>query len=849
MGAVAACTTAKNRGDMTNRPSGDQLPPSTDEVPPPLPDVAPPVWDQVPAYLLHRQQWLLWKFEHKAGQAKPAKMPYYVTGGRRTGDQGSDKDRQRLATLEVARKAFERGGFHGVGFAFLPEDGLIGIDIDGAIDPHTGEVSARCQSIVRACNSFTEYSPSGKGVHIIVQGTTTTNKCNDIGLEMFCGRQYFTFTARRWPDAPADVMPIDEAILRRLHATIDEAKEAHRAAGRSGSEASPGPSPAAQRDSSGSDDFHLVNQAAMNSLPAWVPALLPKARVHGTGYRVTSKDLGRDLQEDLSIRADGIVDWGVGDMGDRRQGRRTPIDLVMEWLPAAKPADALKWLAQRVGVQLASKGKGRKPLRAKVPAAAGDGLSAADGGGGDDGGGHGDDDADHWEEPRGFRLLRNGSGKPQDCRENVLYCLRHDTLLKGLVAHNQFTELQDKLQSPPWGGDPGEWTEEDDLMLGEYIARVHKVLIKGAGTLRAGVQMAARENKYHPVMDALRATKWDGTARLDMWMIDCLGVEDRPYARLVSRFFILGMVARLIRPGCKFDYMLILQGEQGLGKSSAFRALADPWFMDTPFRIGDKDAYLSLQGVWLVEFSELEAMSKSESTAIKAFVTSMEDRFRPPYGSRMVKMPRRAVLAGTTNSDQFLKDTTGERRFWPVHVSEVDVPTLANMRAQLFAEAIHVLEQCKGNDEARYFPTREQERELFHPEQDKWRMVDVWTDILSDYINRTYPAKDDDPAETVPAKRGFFSSQELFDRALLIKAERMDNGKLMQARVSNAMRELGFKYVREPTGVRKRGYLRPGWEFASGGKLQRILGPVSAPQALSTGNTDAAVGEDDDLPL
>lgn len=832
---------------MNNRPPGDQLPPSSSEAPAAFPDVAPPLWDQVPQDLAHRQQWLLWKFERKPGQAKPAKMPYYVTGGRRTGDQGSDKDRHRLATLAVARKAFERGGYHGVGFAFLPDDGLIGIDIDGAIDADTGEVSARCQAIVQACNSFTEYSPSGRGVHIIVQGTTTTNKCNDIGLEMFCGRQYFTFTARRWPDAPPDVRPIDDGVLRRLHATIDEAKEAHRAAGRSGS-ASPGPTPAAQPDSSGGDDFHRVNEAAMASLPAWVPALLPKARAHGQGYRVTSKDLGRDLQEDLSIRPDGIVDWGVGDMGDARQGRRTPIDLVIEWLPAPKPVDALEWLAQRVGVEIARKGKRKKLPRAKVPATAGSGSSDAAGGGGGDAGDHDGGGGDDWEDPRGFRLLRNGSGKPHDCRENVLYCLRHDELLKGLVAHNQFTELQDKLRSPPWGGDPGEWTEEDDLMLGEYIAQAHKVLIKGSSTLRAGVQMAARENKYHPVMDALRSVKWDGVNRLDMWMIDCLGVEDRPYARLVSRFFILGMVARLLRPGCKFDYMLILQGEQGLGKSSAFRALADPWFMDTPFRIGDKDAYLSLQGVWLVEFSELEAMSKSESTAIKAFVTSMEDRFRPPYGSRMVKMPRRAVLAGTTNSDQFLKDATGERRFWPVHVTEVEVDTLASMRAQLFAEAIYVLETLKGTEQARYFPTRAEEQELFHPEQDKWRMVDVWTDILSDYVNRDKPAKDDDPDVTVPAKRGFFSSQELFDRALAIKAERMDNGKLMQARVANAMRELGFASVREPTGARKRGYLRQGWEFSDGGTVKRRM-PVVAPQAPSTGNDDAAEGGDDDLPL
>lgn len=126
------------------------------------PVVVPPVWDNIPPDLAARQQWLLWKFEPKEGQAKPGKIPYYVMGGRRTGGQGDDRDRQRLATLAAVRRAYERGGWSGIGFAFLPDDGLIGIDIDGAIDPDTGHMSERCAAIIQACKSFTEYSPSAK---------------------------------------------------------------------------------------------------------------------------------------------------------------------------------------------------------------------------------------------------------------------------------------------------------------------------------------------------------------------------------------------------------------------------------------------------------------------------------------------------------------------------------------------------------------------------------------------------------------------------------------------------------------------------------------------------------------
>jgi putative DNA primase/helicase len=822
-----------------------------------MPEVAPPVWDNIPAELAGRAQWLLWKFEWpepKPGKAAPkkwAKVPYYVGGGRRAGGQGEDSDRRRLVTLAEVRRAFERkgAGWHGVGFGFLPGDGLVGIDIDGAIDPDTGEVSQRCLGIVGACRSFTEYSPSGKGCHIIGRGhVERSTKDNGIGVEMFCGGQFFTVTGRLWPGGTAELADLPSLALEGLAAMIAKAKEDRRR--QQAPEASPA-QPAARRAARGDraetfDQLRARVQAALDFLSPdmnyedWISI--------GWALRDAFGDEAFSMWDAWSAR--GSTYPGEGDLRSHWRSFKS----------SGKPADTV------VGVIFArARDAGWKPPRRSRPAAAAAGAppapeepaadAAASGGSGGSGGPPEEPPA--WEGPPAedegparLVLLKGKGGKPEDCRENVLYCLRHDEQLKGLVAHNQFTELQDKTRRPPWGGDRGEWTEEDDLMLGEYLARTHRLLVKGTSTIRAGVQMAARENRYHPVIDALRALQWDGTPRLEMWMVDCLGAVDRPYVRLVSRFFILGMVARLLRPGCKFDYMLILQGLQGEGKSSAFRALAEPYFMDTPFRIGDKDSYLSLQGVWLVEFSELENMSKAESTAIKAFIASMEDRFRPPYGSRMVKMPRRAVLAGTTNSDQFLKDSTGERRFWPVHVTEVRLDLLRQCRDQLFAEALHILEQKKGTEEARYYPTRAEEKELFHPEQDRWRLVDVWTDILSDYLSRETVPNDADPDDaTPPIRRGFFTTQELFSRALYIKAERMDNAKLMQTRISNCMRELGFAAAREPTGARKRGYLRPGWEFADKVGLRKIAVADPAPQAQEGAPPGAPAGEGDDLPI
>ena len=801
------------------------------------PVVVPPVWDSVPAALAMRQQWLLWKFEHKEGATKPGKIPYYVGGGRRAGGQGDDRDRQRLATLEVVRRAFERGGWSGVGFAFLPGDGLIGIDIDGAIDLETGAVTERCANIIKACNSFTEYSPSGKGVHIIVEGHTTTNKDNGIGLEVFCERQFFTFTANRYPDTPAEVFSIDAGVLGRLHKTIDDAKEAAKAARKAAASPSPAaaatrPIPAAQPVQSGGDDFKRVNETAMAALQVWVPSLFPAATPYRDGYRITSKQLGRTNQEDLSMQPDGIVDWGLEGTGDAKDGRRTPIDLVMEWLPTAKPVEAMKWLAQRVGVELTPPPQRAKQKNANGQAPAGGGKIPPPRDGGPSPSDLGDDD-----DVDVFGHLVKHRGRPLDCRENVMYCLQLDPTLKELVKQNDFTHLLERSRTTPWGHPAGEWNEEDDLMLGEYLLRKHGLGVKATSTLRNGVLMAARSAKYNPVLDLIHAEKWDGMARLEHWLTDVYEVEERPYTRLIGKCFIMGLVKRALQPGCKFDYMLIIKGEQGLKKSTAFRALAYPFFTDNAIRMGDKDSLMAMQLVWIAESAELESLNKSETTQIKQFLSAQEDMFRPPYGSQLIRAKRHSVNVGTTNADEFLKDATGDRRFWPLEVHMVNEDTLAGMRLQLFAEALHRLEEGEN-----YWPSKEEERTLVFPEQAPFKRTDTWEDIIDTYVNRDVPGPHDDVNDPVNAKRDFFPRSEIYERALLIKADRIDGAGNMDTRIGNAMKALGFDKHRETAGKRRRGFMRRPPEPPT-------AAPYSAPVAPNAARVGPPVSEDDDLPL
>lgn len=184
----------------------------------------PSEFSRVPSALRARPQWLVWRFERSDGDKKPRKVPYYAGGGRRVGKQGDEADRANLVTFDRAIQSACAGKYSGVGLAFLPGDGLIGIDLDNVIDPDTGEIQERAQKIIDDCASYTEYSPSGKGVHIYSFGETKSHKSNEIGVEMFCGRQFFTVTGKPYPGTVADVTPVSPAVTDRLHTMIDAAR-------------------------------------------------------------------------------------------------------------------------------------------------------------------------------------------------------------------------------------------------------------------------------------------------------------------------------------------------------------------------------------------------------------------------------------------------------------------------------------------------------------------------------------------------------------------------------------------------------------------------------------------------
>lgn len=271
-------------------------------------------------------------------------------------------------------------------------------------------------------------------------------------------------------------------------------------------------------------------------------------------------------------------------------------------------------------------------------------------------------DAEDWKK----KLRFTDKGAIASCIENVVVILNGDPALAGCVGYNEMTHSIVVRRSLPWRSGNAErlWTDADDAGLRYYLERVYG--LSGKDKIFDGLNVVAEDNRFHPVRDYLDSCSWDGVARLETLLVDYLGAADSAYTRAVTRKALVAAVARIYRPGCKFDYMLTLRGRQGLGKSALIAKLGGEWFSDSFTTMQGKDAYEQALGVWIVEVGELAGMRKAEAEIIKQYISKQTDRFRPAYGRRIQEFPRQCIFIGTTNEATFLRDSTGNRRFWVV---------------------------------------------------------------------------------------------------------------------------------------------------------------------------------------
>jgi predicted P-loop ATPase len=369
---------------------------------------------------------------------------------------------------------------------------------------------------------------------------------------------------------------------------------------------------------------------------------------------------------------------------------------------------------------------------------------------------------------------------------NVMLGLREDEGLQGRFGFNEMSNTA-MLMKPMFSGvntpddfKPRPVSDADIAEVQQYM-QWQGLRRVGKDTVHQAIDVRARQCGFHPVKDYLNGLAWDGVPRLETWLSIYLGAEQNEYTKGVGKMFLISMVARIFTPGCKADHMPVFEGDQGIFKSTACRILAGEWFSDSlPDISAGKETSQHLRGKWLIEVAEMHAMNKAEASLLKSFISRTEERFRPPYGRVEVIEPRQCVFVGTTNKDEYLRDETGGRRFWPVKTPAIDTVRLTTDRDQLFAEAVALFRAG-----VEWWPTADFEKQYAMPEQAKRYETDIWQEEIERWLTTQY-VQSQMPLTVLNVAKGALSVNEKIDKL----------GTRDANRISSILTTLGYKQRR-----------------------------------------------------
>ena len=366
------------------------------------------------------------------------------------------------------------------------------------------------------------------------------------------------------------------------------------------------------------------------------------------------------------------------------------------------------------------------------------------------------EDKPHWQQ--------DGNGQLRKTFLNLLNFLRtKDSGLFRIFGYNELASRAEFVSPAPWHkGKMPRWTTvtgTDIKMMKGYLSTRFK-FEASVQAIEEAVTYVAYNAKFHPVKEYLNRLVWDKERRLDSWLTDFLGVEDSEYSRAVGRKIICAAVMRAFHPGIKFDHVLVLEGRQDLGKSTVVEILGGAWASDAPVDPHSRDTVDAMQGRWIIEIAEMEVVRKTDEDALKAFITRRTDRCRLAYGLTTVDFPRQSIFIATKNpraDGTYLKDDTGNRRWWPVACGEkqFDFKGLTRARDQIFAEAVAV---CKTPPGEKLF------MDTIALKTDAARIVDArhaeheWTERVASWIAET-----DKKPET---RREFLTVRDVFIDAM-----------------------------------------------------------------------------------
>lgn len=284
-------------------------------------------------------------------------------------------------------------------------------------------------------------------------------------------------------------------------------------------------------------------------------------------------------------------------------------------------------------------------------------------------------------------LSRSKNGTPHPNHANIVLVLQHDPMFAAsCLWYDEFADRVILANSPT-----REWRDDDDTRVA--VDMQDRFGIRGASchVVADSIRLVARQRPRHPVREYLVSLAWDGIPRIATAFADYWGAAEDDYTQSASRNFFIGLVARILRPGCKLDTMPVFEGPQGIRKSSALAVLGGIWHSVAHENVGSKDFLQGFRGKWVIEIAELQSFTRADVTAVKNMLSTASDDYRPSYGRHVMTFPRQCVMAGTTNADDWGTDDTGLRRFWPIRCGDIKLDLLGAVRDQLFAEAVVTL--------------------------------------------------------------------------------------------------------------------------------------------------------------
>lgn len=625
-----------------------------------------------------QKRWVNFRIQERKG--KKTKIPYSPI----TGKMASSTDPETWSTLETALKVSKQ-----VGITFHDRL-LLGIDIDHCLKKGTNKIthekSTEIAELIIEADSYTEISPSGEGLHIYLalKEELTLESNRKAPYEAYTEGRYFTFTGNSYKDVK-DIRLVEHKEALRLLALIGYPWNV--------------PSDTAG-GLQGSDDVRGVERVSSVGRSAEERALDGL-----TDTQIKRKMFVRKEIEELWNAKTDTKDFSKADASLLSHlafwTRKDPEQMERLWL--SSPLGQREKTQKRVDYRNRSISFAIKNCKAVYE----------------------NKIIKMKEDFPELELLTCVVGKGEVIHlqntENMCRILRAHAEFRGRLRFDAFKNSYEIQEKGAWrlleDNDDVDIQTRISILFANYFGNVGKQMVHDA------IIKVSKENQIDSAQDYFRSLVWDKKKRVDTWLHHTCGVPNDVYHTAVAKNWIMGAVKRAMFPGCKFDYVLVLEGPQGTRKSTLFATIGGEWHVETTASTDNKDFFMQLQGKLIAEFSEGETLSRTEVKRMKAIITTQVDRYRAPYGRVTQDFPRRTIFAMTTNQEEYLKDETGNRRWLPVKLlkEKVDIDWMVENRDQLFAEAYHRV--INEKEDLYLFPEEEtlreqQSRRVTSPNQD-----------------------------------------------------------------------------------------------------------------------------------